>query len=144
MFNKISKIQALKIMLGLLSAVIIFHLLVIIRIIPYEIVWAGKLNSVSEMVVFEIVSILINILLITVLLLKANFIKHTINVKVINGVLWFFVGVFALNTIGNLLAESLFEKVVFTPLTLISALLIWIIIRKDKNNRNSNARFKAY
>lgn len=135
MLHKLSKTLALKIILGLLTAVIVFHLLIISRIISYEIVWAGKLKSVSEMYVFEIISILVNVLLITVLLLKGNVIKHKINDKIINGILWFFVLVFALNTIGNLLAESLFEKAVFTPLTLISSLLIWIIIRKDKNNR---------
>jgi hypothetical protein len=43
--------------------------------------------------------------------------------------------VFALNSVGNLLAKSLFEKAVFTPLTLISAILIWIILRKDKINQ---------
>lgn len=135
MLNIISKAQALKIIIGLMTAIIVFHLLILVRIIPYEIVWAGKLTSVNEMYVFEIVSILVNVLLITVLLLKGNVIKHKINDKIINGILWFFVLVFALNTFGNLLAKSLFEKVVFTPITLISALLIWIIIRKDKNNR---------
>jgi len=135
MLNKISEAQALKIILGLLTAVIVFHLLIITGIIPYKIVWAGKLKSVSEMYVFEIVSILINIFLLTILLLKGDIIKHTINDKIITGILWFFVLVFALNTIGNLLAETLFEKVVFTPLTLISSLLIWIIIRKDKDNQ---------
>ncbi len=135
MLNIISKAQALKIILGLLTAVIVFHTLIITQIISYEIVWAGKLKSVNEMYVFEIISILVNVLLITVLLLKGNVIKHKINDKIINGILWFFVFVFALNTFGNLLAKSLFEKVVFTPITLISALLIWIIIRKDKNNR---------
>lgn len=135
MLNIISKAQALKIILGLLTAVIVFHTLIITQIISYEIVWAGKLKSVNEMYVFEIISILVNVLLITILLLKGNVIKHKISDKIINGILWFFVFVFALNTFGNLLAKSLFEKVVFTPLTIISALLIWIIIRKDKNNR---------
>lgn len=135
MLNKISKTQALKIIIGLLTAVIVFHLLIITQIISYEFVWAGKLKSISEMYVFEIVSILINVLLLTVLLLKGNFIKHAINDKIISRILWFFVLVFALNTIGNLFAKSLFEKAVFTPLTLILALLIWIILRKDKINQ---------
>jgi len=118
--------------IGLLTAVIVFHMLIIIRIIPYEIVWAGKLKSVNEMYVFEMVSVLVNILLLAVLLLKGNYLKHKINSKIINGILWFFVFVFALNTVGNLMAESFFEKAVFTPLTLILAILIWVIIRKDE------------
>lgn len=132
MLDIISKAQALKIILWLLMAVIVFHFLIIVRIIPYEIVWAGKLKSVNEMYVFEIVSVLVNVLLIAVLLLKGNYIKQKINNKIINGILWFFVFVFALNTVGNLLAKSFFEKAVFTPLTLILAILILIIIRKSK------------
>jgi len=132
MLYKVSKDQALIMIIGLLTAVIVFHMLIIIRIIPYEIVWAGKLKSVNEMYVFEMVSVLVNILLLAVLLLKGNYLKHKINSKIINGILWFFVFVFALNTVGNLMAESFFEKAVFTPLTLILAILIWVIIRKDE------------
>jgi hypothetical protein len=134
MLSKISKNQVLIIMIGLLSGVIVFHILIIIKIIPYEIVWAGRLKSTNEMYVFECVSLLLNMLLLSVLILKGNFIKHKINDKIINGILWFFMLVFALNTVGNLMSKSLFEKVVFTPLTLISAILIWVILRKEKNN----------
>lgn len=132
MINKISKNQALKITLGVLIVVIVFHLLIIVRIIPYEIVWAGKLKSVSEMYVFETVSVLVNILLVVVLFLKGNHLKHNTNSKITNGILWFFVLIFVLNTVGNLMAKSFFEKAVFTPLTFLLAILIWIIIRKDK------------
>lgn len=133
MLHKISKSQALKIILGLEAAVIIFHLLIIIRIIPFEIVWAGKLKTVDEMYVFEIVSVLINLILMAVLLLKGNYINNKINQVIINGILWFFVFVFALNTVGNIMAKTFFEKAVFTPLTLLLAILIWIIIRNSKN-----------
>jgi len=137
MLNKISKNQVLKIILWLVTVLIVFHFLIIGRIIPYEIVWAGKLKSVNEMCVFEIVSVLVNVFLLAVLLLKGNYIKHKINSKIISSILWFFVFVFALNTIGNLMAKSYFEKAVFTPLTLILAILIWIIIRKDNLTNNS-------
>lgn len=132
MLNKISKKQALQLTVWLITAVISFHLLLIIQLIPYKIVWAGKLHSDKEMYVFETISILINLFLLILLLLKGNFIKHNLHHKLINGVLWFFVFIFALNTIGNLMAETRFEKIVFTPLTLILAILIWIIVRKDK------------
>jgi hypothetical protein len=37
--------------------------------------------------------------------------------------------VFSLNTIGNLFAESIWEKTFGTLLTLIIAFLLWIIVR---------------
>lgn len=129
----ISKKQALKIIIVLLSVVMIFHLLIIFEIIPYTIVWAGKLKSVQEMRVFECISLLIGSLNIAVLLLKGNYIKNKIPTSIINGILWAFVALFSLNTIGNLFAETMIEKVVFTPLTLVSAILIFIIVRKGKS-----------
>lgn len=130
--KKISKELALKLLLGLFVMVIIFHLLILFQVIPYTIVWAGKLKTVDEMYAFEAASISINIFLVAVLILKGNYVKHRISEKILNVILWIFMGLFALNTIGNLLAESLFEKVVFTPLTLLSSVLIWIVVRKEK------------
>ena len=132
MLIRITQDCALRIALGLLTAVIVIHLVIIINIIPYEIVWAGKLKSTNEMYVYEGVSLLMIMVLFSTMLLKGNFIKHKVNDKILNGILWFFMLVFALNTVGNLMAESLFEKAVFTPLTLISAILIWIIVRKER------------
>lgn len=129
--NRLTKPLALKLLIGLFIAVIIFHLLIVFQVIPYTIVWAGKLKTVDEMYVFEAASISINVFLIAVLLLKGNYVKHRISDKILNAILWIFVALFALNTIGNLLAESLFEKIVFTPLTLVSSLLIWIVVRKE-------------
>lgn len=125
----------MKLMLALLTLVMLFHLLVLSQIIPYDIVWAGKLNSIEEMYSFEIMSILVNSILMTTLLLKGNFIKHKISGKIINGIIWFFIILFTLNTIGNLFAKTIFEKVVFTPLTLISVFLLWNIVQL-KSNKN--------
>ncbi|MDX2196787.1 MAG: hypothetical protein NW207_10245 [Cytophagales bacterium] len=127
--EKITKKQALNMMIGLIALVIIFHLAIITQLIPYTIVWAGKLNTTDEMYVFEAVSISVNVFLITILLLKGAYIKHSISDKVLNFILWLFVVLFALNTVGNLMAETLLEKIVFTPLTVLSALLIWIIVK---------------
>jgi hypothetical protein len=128
----ISQRQALNIMLILLTLVMIFHLSVLTQLIPYTILWAGKLKTVEEMRRFESVSILLNCFFMTVLFLKGNYIKSKISVKLLNIILWIFVVIFALNTIGNLYAETKFELYVFTPLTFISALLCLRILIKDK------------
>ena len=130
--ERMTKKEALKMMIGLLTLVVIFHLAIITELIPYSIVWAGRLKTPDEMYAFEAVSISINILLVALLFLKGNYIKHRISNKVLNTILWLFLLLFALNTIGNLMAETLFEKLVFTPLTLLSTILIWIIVRKDR------------
>jgi hypothetical protein len=128
----LNKETAIKLMIGMLTIVLIFHVGVIVEIIPYTIVWAGKINSIDEMRVFEIISILINALLLVVLYIKSYNIKNNISNRIINFIIWVFVFLFAINTIGNLFARSFIELILGTGLTSISSLLCWIIVKKEK------------
>jgi hypothetical protein len=128
--NFISK-YAIKAFLGLLLAVILFHICIILKIIPYDITWGGRLTNDAEMYVFEIISILINVFLSWVLLMKDNLVKFKLSNKVVNGILWIFFAIFILNTIGNLFAKTFFEKF-FAILTGLSAILIWNILKEKK------------
>jgi hypothetical protein len=130
-FSKNAK-TALKLMIGLLSIVIIFHFCVLLEIISYEKVWAGKIDSLTEMRIFEIISITINVFLITTLFFKRENIKNNVANKVVNTIIWVFVFLFALNTIGNLFAKSRIEQILGTTVTFISTVLCWIIVRKGK------------
>jgi hypothetical protein len=113
----------------LLSVVILFHILVMAGVIPFTYIWGGKLTSKEEMLTFESVSVLINLFIITVILLKGNFIPNQLPVKWLNAIIWFFVIVFSLNTIGNLFAETSLEMIVGGALTFISALLCYRIVK---------------
>ena len=132
--NFISK-YSIKIYLGLLLAVILFHLCIITKIIPYDITWGGRLTNDTEMYVFEAISILINVFLSWVLLMKSSLVKHKFSNKVVNIILWIFLAIFVLNTIGNIFAKTTFEKL-FAILTGLSAILIWnIVMKKNTTNR---------
>jgi len=123
--------NAIKIFLGLLISVVLFHICIILKIIPYDIAWGGRLKNDAEMYVFETISILINIFLSIVLLMKGEIVKFRFSYKVINIILWIFFVIFILNTIGNLFAQTFFEKF-FALLTGFSAILIWNIAMKKK------------
>lgn len=118
----------IKILLGLLIAVILFHISVIAKVIPYDIAWGGQLQNDSDMYVFEAISILINLFLGIVLLMKGGYLKFRFKEKITNIILWIFFALFVLNTIGNLFAKTNFEKS-FSVLTFVFAILIWIILR---------------
>jgi hypothetical protein len=60
----------IKIMLWLITIITLFHLAILTKIIPYEIIWGGRLENDSEMYVFETISIIFNIFLGLVLLIK--------------------------------------------------------------------------
>ena len=118
------------------SVIIIFHFLVLLQIIPFEHVWAGKLKSVDEMYVYESISIVVNCLLILIILIKGQIINPNISPKVINTLLWIFVILFILNTIGNLTAKTSLETIIATPLTFIFAVLCLRIVTDTKANNN--------
>lgn len=133
--NSISN-NSIKIFLGLLILIILFHLCIIIKIIPYDITWGGRLTNDTEMYIFETISILINVFLSWVLLMKGNFVQYRFSNKAVYVILWIFFAVFILNTIGNIFAKTLFEKQ-FAFLTGLFSILLWLIIMKDKFSKLS-------
>ena len=102
---------AIKLFIGLLIVVVLFHICILVKIIPYNITWGGRLQNDSEMYVFESISILVNIFLALVLLMKGKLIRFTFPEKAINTILWIFCFLFILNTLGNLFAQTSFEKI---------------------------------
>jgi hypothetical protein len=122
---------AIKILIWLIATVTLFHLAIITKIIPYEVTWAGKINNDAEMYVFESISILINLFLGFILLIKGDYVLSFLTTRVVDIILWIFLLIFGLNTIGNIFAESLFEKSL-SLLTLIFTYLIWVILKKKK------------
>ena len=122
---------SLKIILALIVAILIFHVCIIFKIIPYDITWGGRLKNDSEMYVFESISILLNLILGWMLLMKGGLAKRILPKKIVNVVLWIFLVLFVFNTIGNLFAETNFEKW-FSLLTLALFVLIGIVLLKKK------------
>jgi hypothetical protein len=99
----------------LLSVVLFYHALIITQVIPYEYVWGGKLTTLEQMHRFETISVAANLLILAVatsrLVLQDN--------KCLSVFCWIFSVLYALNTVGNLFAQTKFERSVFTPVTLL-------------------------
>ena len=126
---------AIKLMLWLIGAVLLLHSAILVKIIPYEVTWGGRLESDAEMYVFEAVSVLTNLFLAVLLLIKEKHLSSFIPMKVVNILLWAFLILFGINTLGNIFAETLFEKSL-SLLTLIFTYLIWVILKGTKNTHN--------
>lgn len=124
---------ALKILILFISLVTLFHLAVIAKLIPYTIAWGGRLQSDSQMYVFECLSILINLFLIWVLLMKGGYAHNSFRPKAVTVILWVFLIIFVLNTIGNIFAKTTFEKF-FAIITLAFAVLIATILKTKNTN----------
>lgn len=130
---------ALHTLLLVLCSTLVIHILVLIQIIPYEIVWGGLLQSVQEMVVFELISIFIILILLVTLLIKGKYLKVNISDRILNVILWVYIIIFSFNTIGNLFAKTSLETILFTPLTILAVLLCYRITKTPfKEIKQSN------
>lgn len=115
-------------LLILLSLLLLLHFIILLKIIPYNLIWGGRLKSNNEMYRFEFFSVLINSLFIIVILTQADFIKINIPNKIITYVLWFMTGLFLLNTPGNAVSKNKIERLLFTPITILLAIFSLILV----------------
>lgn len=129
MIRKISYTLATNALLILTTAITLFHLLIIAKVIPYTIVWGGRLTNDAEMLRMESVSIAINLFILLIVAMKAGYIRQFIPAKVINIILWILVGLMLANTVANIFSATWFEAIVFTPLTLLYALFLYRILQ---------------
>ncbi len=97
----------------------IFHICILIGVIPYDLVWGGRLASQAKMIQFEIISLVINSIILLFVFMKKGAVKPFLSIKIINLFIWLFAVIFLLNTIGNLFASNSLETIIFTPITLI-------------------------
>lgn len=138
MRNLISENVGARIMLVIFTCTIIFHFLVLGGIVPYDMVWGGRLKNNEEMVRFEWVSILVNFVMLFVVLLAARVIPNNVPSIIFQVAFWMMAVLFLMNTVGNLLSNSAMEKAIFTPIT---ALLALCSLRLALAGKKQSARF---
>jgi hypothetical protein len=99
----------------------LLHILIITGLIPYHLVWGGRLKSSLEMLQFETVSLGATILMLVVVGIRAGIIRLRLPQLVLRILIGIMFLVFLLNTLGNLSSTSGLERWLFTPLTLLLA-----------------------
>ncbi|HOZ41606.1 MAG TPA: hypothetical protein PLL25_12430 [Flavobacteriales bacterium] len=107
------------ILLALFTAAIIFQLVVLVGFIPTEMVWGGRLRTGEERTVGALVSITFLLLFTALVILRMRRPSFMLG----KWGMWTVCALFALNTVGNLFALDLRETLIFTPITLVSAVL---------------------
>jgi hypothetical protein len=103
--------------LGLLlfGLFILFHLSVVIGIVffdfvPVDFLWGGRLQSKGQLLGFEVISLIVMALCCFVVLIRSERIHLPRMVGVASIILWILFFLFLLNTIGNIMARTTFEK----------------------------------
>lgn len=104
--------------IAILLLVTLFNLLVMAGIVPYNIVWGGRLQNTEEMIAFELVSIIINLLIIFIVLLKAGRVLPSAS-KLAYVLAWLLPIIYFFGILGNLASTSPIERALFVPVTLL-------------------------
>ncbi len=115
---------AATVLLGLFALAIVFQLAVLSGLVPTEMVWGGQLEGDDQRTVMALVAIALLVLMIAIVQIRRGRIGRSIPAVGKWG-MWAIVVLFALNTVGNLVAEDLRETLIFTPVTLVAAMLAW-------------------
>lgn len=129
--------KALLLILGLLF---VFHLLVLFGVIPYDIVWAGKITNGKQLFTMEALSLLILVMAAMIVSLKMGYLNILQNSAITSIGMWVLFALFALNTIGNLTAKEPIEKYGFGLLTAVMALLALRLAIAPKIDLKNNSR----
>jgi hypothetical protein len=111
----------------ILSLFLVLHICVLLKFIPYNIVWGGRLKSDTEMYRFEVVSILMNLFFLFVILVQSGFLMIDFPKIIMTVILWVMTILFLFNTFGNIMSKNDIEQKFFTPITIILAIFSLIL-----------------
>ncbi|MHA8087344.1 hypothetical protein [Aquirufa sp. Wall-65K1] len=113
---------ALSIFLGFATLAMLFHLLVLLGIVPADIVWGGRLQSRIELIQMESISLLLLAFMAVIVSMKARWILPKFY-KIADYLVWLIPLLFFLNTLGNTQALNVTERIIFTPITFLLTLI---------------------
>lgn len=119
-----------RIALCIVMAYVLFHTLILLQFIPSHVVWGGKIVEPKTILILEWVALLVLLFLGSLILMKTKVIPNKCQEKTLNRWLLVFSVYFVLNTLGNLLAESIFEKAQ-ALLTLILAVSLFKMSKRN-------------
>lgn len=135
MWNPSRKIRiiASRMLTVLFSLTMIFHVVALFQIIPYQYLWAGRLSSLEEMYVMETVSLLVNGFFLWSSIRYLQYINQGL-VPIWIRLVFSFIGfIFLLNTIGNLVAFTNLETLLATPVTAFLSVISFSLVPKYEN-----------
>ena len=110
------------ILLFSLGLLFLFHVLVLLKVIPADIVWGGQIKGVpANLITLEAVALLVTAVFILVVAAKTGYLQVGRLSGIINAGVWLIFVYLLLNTLGNLASGISFEKLVFAPITILLA-----------------------
>lgn len=109
-----------------LGLLFLFHILVLLRVVPASRVWGGMVeNASSNLMALEMVALLVTLLFLFIVAAKMGYVRAGRLRGAVNAGAWLIFAFLLLNTLGNLASAVSFENLVAAPLTILLALCAW-------------------
>lgn len=126
MLDKIRYSLAARTNIHLFGLLAIFHLTVITGVVfldyvPLDFLWGGILQTQEQFLTLEMVSLIVQIMCLFLTLVRADYLKLPKLQGIAHLGMWVIFVIFAVNTVGNLLAKTTLEKI-FALITVTLAL----------------------
>ena len=109
------------ILLFSLGLLLVFHILVLLKIVPANIMWGGQATA-GNIIMLEIVALAVTLFFGFVIAAKTGYVKVGRFAGTVNILVWIIFAFLLLNTLGNLASGVSAENFIFAPITLILAL----------------------
>lgn len=109
------------ILLFSLGLLLIFHILVLFKVIPANIIWGGQATA-ANIITLEIIALIVTLFFGYVIAAKTRYASAGKFIIVINILVWIIFAFLVLNTVGNLASGVSAETLIFAPITFILAL----------------------
>ena len=122
---------ASRILVVALCGLAMFHVLVMLRVVPGGAVWGGQaVESPGKLVQLEAIGLVVTLLFAFVAAAKGGLVRAPGLRRFVGIGAWVMFGYFVLNTLGNLASHSSLEKAIFTPLSIVLAVLAFCVARE--------------
>ena len=110
------------VLLGTLVLLAVFHILVLLRVLPADIVWGGAIqNSTENLFPLEMISLVVTLLFALIIAAKAGFIKAFRFQTAVNVGAWIVFAILLLSMIANFASGVAFENLIFAPIAVVLA-----------------------
>lgn len=111
------------ILLTALGLLFVFHILVLFKVLPADIVWGGQIRGVqANLITLETIALLVTVFFMLIVAAKAGYIQAGKLSVAANIGVWLIFIFLLLNTLGNLASGVSFENLIAAPITIILAL----------------------
>lgn len=109
-------------LLGSLGLLAVFHILVLLRVLPADIVWGGTIqNSTTSLFPLEMISLLVTLLFAVVIAAKTGYIKAFRFQTAVNIGVWVVFAILLLSMAANFASGVAFENLIFAPIAVLLA-----------------------